>query len=223
MTEAPVVVGIDGSPATEAAIRWAVAEAAARRTGLLLVHAFSWPGYPRPLTTGTPSPAFRAGADQVLAESIAVARKADPEVSVDGVHIDGLPAEVLQKASLEASIVVLGSRRRTGATGLQLAATAHSPVVVVRPGHGDHVLIGYDSSPHSSAALDFGLEYGRLHDLPVRIAAVPRFEPELQVRPGCEFVDVHHLRGRPADELIQLASSAALLVVGARGVGGFAR
>src|SRR4051812_15781046 len=98
MTRSRVVAGIDGSPATEDAVRWAAAEAVARRTGLLLVHAFSWPGFPRPLVDGELPPGFRAGADQVVHDSVELARKLEPTVDVAGCHEDGLPTPVLREA-----------------------------------------------------------------------------------------------------------------------------
>jgi hypothetical protein len=39
---APVVIGVDGSPAGTAALDWAVTEAVLRRRPLVIIHAFAW-------------------------------------------------------------------------------------------------------------------------------------------------------------------------------------
>lgn len=232
MTRSRVVVGIDGSPATEDAVRWAAAEAAARRTGLLLVHAFTWPGFPRPLLDGELPPGFRAGADQVVEDAVELARKLEPTTEVEGCHLDGCPALVLREASRDADVLVTGSygldpavSATMGSTSTQLTANAYCPVVVVRPGAdgggGDHVLIGYDGSPSSSLALDFGLEHARRHHLRVQVVAAQRHEADVRNSAGGQTVELMQIHGRPADEILQLASAARLIVIGARGLGGF--
>ncbi|MFC7615700.1 universal stress protein [Actinokineospora soli] len=53
MSRAPVVVGVDGSESSLAAVGWAAREAAARGTGLRVVHAFIWPMLHVPLGPAT--------------------------------------------------------------------------------------------------------------------------------------------------------------------------
>ncbi|WP_328325672.1 universal stress protein [Kribbella sp. NBC_00382] len=230
MTRSGVVAGIDGSAATEEAVRWAAADAAARRTGLLLVHAFTWPGFPRPLLAGELPPGFRAGADQVVEASVDLARKLEPTTEVEGCHVDGSPDLVLREASRDADVLVIGSRgldpavsAAVGSTRTQLTANAYRPVVVVRAGasSGDHVLIGYDSSPGSSLALAFGLEHAQRHHLSVKVVAAQRHEADVRHRVGTQTVELVQIHGRPAHEILQLASAARLIVIGARGLGGF--
>ncbi len=68
-SEAPVVVGVDGSPASERALAIAFDEASRRATGLVAVHACSAPAiYVFPSVEWT---TFRPQAEEVLAERLA--------------------------------------------------------------------------------------------------------------------------------------------------------
>ena len=224
-----VVAGIDGSPATEAAITWAAAEAASLGAELDLVHASPPP----------PDPS----AQHIVSTAIALARQLQPGITVDGWSETGSPSTALVKASGDARVVVIGSRglglmlgALIGSTGLDLAANAWCPVAVVRPDlnqAGRRVVIGYDGSPASDTALDFGLDYARRHDHAVRVVAAQPpgtelhriTETELQdaVRQrGGHDAELIQITGHPAEHLLRLAADASLIVLGARGRGGFA-
>lgn len=239
MAAKKVVVGIDGAPHCESAIRWGAAEAAARGTGLHLLHAFVWSEFRGvPLGPSDMAPGLRAYADNLVAEAVELARKFEPGVPVTGSKVDGFPSPVLLGASREAALIVIG-RRVTGralrlllsSTGPELAAHAHCPVVVIRPGEdavvGDRVVIGYDGSPTAGAAVDFGLEYARRHDLAARIVTV-RADRDNDVIAGVGAhadepdVELIETSGHPAELLLEWASDAQLVVVGSRGRGGFA-
>lgn len=245
MTEERVVAGIDGSPAAEAAIRWAAAEAASRGIGLRLVHAFVWSEFPGvPLGPSSEAPGLRAAADQTVQESVKFAQKLEPGVPVAGVREDGFPSPVLIRASMKADLVVIGSRglggtlgALIGSTGLDLAAHAHCPVVVVRPDPagrpGNRVLVGYDGSSASSAALNFGLDYARRHGSEVQVVTaqplhtdherVTKLDLESTVlgRPGGQDAELIQIDGNPAEQLLRLSADAQLIVLGSRGRGGF--
>lgn len=243
MTKTRVVAGIDGSAAAEAAIRWAAAEAVSRRTGLLLVHAFVWPEFPVPLGASEAAPGLRAGADKIVRESVELAKTLEPGIEIEGTRVDGFPSPVLLRASRDADLVVIGSRglgialgALVGSTGLDLAANAHCPVVVVRPdlaAEGDHVVVGYDGSSAASLALDFGLDFARRHQLRLRVVAaqpvqteqhrVTREELDNDIRrAGGQDAELIHIEGHPAEQLLRLAADARLIVLGSRGRGGFA-
>ncbi|HEY3560621.1 MAG TPA: universal stress protein [Kribbella sp.] len=173
MKHDPVVVGIDGSPAAEIAIRWGAIEAAALRSPLHLVYAVA-PG-------GSPSLAGEV-VYKAVAQARAQARGLEPRTDIDSRIETGSPSAALVKASGTAALVVIGSRglgvmlgALVGSTGLDLAANARCPVVVVRPDLGAmagiRVVIGYDGSSDSRAAVNFGLDYARRHDLAVRVVA----------------------------------------------------
>jgi nucleotide-binding universal stress UspA family protein len=242
--ERVVVAGIDGSAAAETAIKWAADEAVSRHAMLRLVHAFVWPEFKVPLGASDFAPGLRAGADKIVGESVQLARKLEPGLEIECTRQDGFPAPILLKESKDAGLLVIGSRGLSvtlgaliGSTGLDLAANAHCPVVIVRPDQsidsGDHVLVGYDGSSAGDAALDFAMDYARRHDLRIRVIAVhPRYLADGQVdhhdletvarsRPGGAAIEYVEVTGHPAEQLLQLSLDARLIVLGARGRGGF--
>lgn len=137
-----ILVGVDGSNHSERALEWAVKEAATRHAPLtvLAVHQVpaGWMGhgvaYPEDseLVKQTKTAAQEL-TDKVLA-GVAGAR---PEaVTVEAVN--GIPAQVLIRASADADLVVIGARGGGGFARLTLGSVssqvvnhAHCPVVVV--------------------------------------------------------------------------------------------
>ncbi|NIK59204.1 universal stress protein [Kribbella shirazensis] len=239
MTEQKIVVGIDGRPDCENAIRWGAAEAAARGVGLHLVHAFVWAEFRVPLGPSDMAPGLRAQADLIVAEAVELARKVEPAVTVTGSRVDGFPSAVLLAESRAAGLIVIGSRvtgRLLGlvvsSAGIDLSAHAHCPVVVVRPGEdalaGSRVVIGYDGSPPADAAVEFGLAYARRHELPARIVAVLDDDEDddhdllAAVRPHAHEAELVEVTGHPSELLLEWSADAQLLVIGSRGRGGFA-
>ncbi|HZX04662.1 universal stress protein [Kribbella sp.] len=230
MKHKPVVVGVDGSPAADVAVRWGAIEAAALRSPLHVVYAVP-PG-------DSPS---RAG--DVIYKAVAQARGLQPRIVIDSRIESGSPSSALVKASSSAAVVVIGSRglglmmgALVGSTGLDLAANARCPVVVVRPDLGSmagvRVVIGYDGSPASDTALDFGLGYARRHDLAVRVVAAQPAgtdlhritEAELRAavhERGGHDAELIQITGHPAEHILRLSADASLIVLGARGRGGF--
>jgi nucleotide-binding universal stress UspA family protein len=92
------------------------------------------------------------------------------------------------------------------------------------------VVIGYDGSSPSLKALDFGLEYACRHSLPVQVVVVgqPADDPttdldgRLRSRDGGRDAEIVRVAGHPAEQLLRLSADASLIVLGARGRGGFA-
>ena len=245
MTTTRVVAGIDGSPAAEAAISWAAREARSRNAELGLVHAFVWPMFHVPLGASDCAPGLRAAADRIVHESIELAHKLEPGLTVDGTRKDGFPSPVLIRASELAALLVIGTRglgvtlgALVGSTGLDLVANAHCPVVVVRPDRagesGTRVVVGYDGSSAGSMALDFGLDYARRHGLAVRVVAAQplhtdrdpvtdaELATEVHSRDGGKDAELVRVEGHPAEQLLRMSADARLIVLGSRGRGGFA-
>lgn len=173
-TGAPVVVGIDGSPAALAAVEIAAAEAALRRRPLRIVHAFVWPtistAYP-PAALGTSLPVFRDRAEVFVADAVQLAEKVAPEVAVTGEVQDGPAVPVLLDESRRAHLVVLGDRGLGGFAGLilgsvavQMATHGRCPVLVVRGERrsGGPVVVGVDGSRTSARAFAFAVEEAAL-------------------------------------------------------------
>ena len=137
----PVVVGVDGSPASEAAVAFAVEAAALRGVPLVAVHA--WRDM---LVDPTMAPlvdwdAVESDEREVLAERLAGLRTSHPDLVVRKLVVRDRPARALVDESRGAQLVVVGSRGRGGLRGLllgsvsqQLLHHAHCPVAVVRAG-----------------------------------------------------------------------------------------
>ncbi len=169
-TGAPVVVGVDGSEVALHAVRAAAREAADRHRPLRVVHAFIWPLMGVPLGPAPGAPAgggLRNQAEQCVAEAVAEAGKAAPDVAVSGTVVDGAAAAVLLAESRDAALVVLGSRGLGGFAGLligsvavQVSSRADCPVLVVRgePRADGPVVVGVDGSELSQEAVGFAFE-----------------------------------------------------------------
>ena len=126
----PVVLGADGSAASDAAVRFAFREAEARRIPLLAVCAL------------TDAPGVCGGARAVeedFSRALSAHEKEFPEVTVMRQVSVGSPrAELLHEAA-GAPILVVGSRGRGGFAEMNLGSVAHAvlhhapcPVAIVR-------------------------------------------------------------------------------------------
>ncbi|SEB96686.1 universal stress protein [Streptomyces sp. TLI_105] len=135
-----VVVGVDGSPSSYAALRRAVRQALRSGATLDVVGVYDVPG-----ATGWSAPPVDAAfveeqAAKALSEELGSALSRIGEVPPLEQHIvRGNPAEVLIEASARAELLVVGSRGRGGFTSLllgsvgqQCAVHASCPVVIVR-------------------------------------------------------------------------------------------
>jgi nucleotide-binding universal stress UspA family protein len=135
---APVVVGIDGSPASELATAIAFEEASRRGAELKAVHA--WSDIEAVELPGLDWTIFKEDADRILAERLAGWQEQFPDVTVRRVVVCDRPARQLIKQAESAQLVVVGSHGR-GAVGTMLLgsvsnAVLHStstPVIVARP------------------------------------------------------------------------------------------
>jgi nucleotide-binding universal stress UspA family protein len=188
---AAIVVGVDGSPASVHAVDWATREALSQNCPLRIVHAFLWPLYNVPLGPppfGPPDAGFEHFAERILAHAADRARRAAPGLDVSTSLPVRAPAAALIEASHDAALVVVGHRGLggfagllLGSVGVQTAAHAACPVVVVRgsypgetsdngrgrPGPAGHVVVGVDGSDLSSLAVDFAFAHAALHGLGV--------------------------------------------------------
>jgi nucleotide-binding universal stress UspA family protein len=142
--DGPVVVGVDGSPASEAAIELAFAEAAYRDSDLHAILAWTDTVYPMgPDGGGYQALEWRdvvQEARELLAERLAGWREKYPRVTVHRWVENGRPAKALLEAAAGAQLLVVGSRGRGGFAGLLLGSVSqamihHSPcpVLVARP------------------------------------------------------------------------------------------
>jgi nucleotide-binding universal stress UspA family protein len=135
----PVVVGVDGSQGSTAAVDFAVESAVLRGVPLVAVHA--WRDV---LVDATMAPlvdwdAVESDEREVLAERLAGTRAEHPDLVLRRLVVRDRPARALVDESRNAQLVVVGSRGRGGMQGLllgsvsqQLLHHAHCPVAVVR-------------------------------------------------------------------------------------------
>ena len=135
---APVVVGIDGSPASEAATAIAFDEASRRGVDLVAVHA--WSDRAVDELPGVEWLDVQKQAEEALAERLAGWQERYPDVTVRRVVALDRPAHQLLEQSESAQLTVLGSHGRGGFTGMLLGSvssavsqSARMPVIVARP------------------------------------------------------------------------------------------
>jgi nucleotide-binding universal stress UspA family protein len=132
-----VVVGIDGSAHSDAALRWALAEAEAHQDGRVTA-VFSWQlpfvGFPGAFD---PAEVEQSAKDFLIERVSAVAPS--PRVPLIPLVAQGDPAEALVVASMEADQLVVGTRGRSpfmgavlGAVSLRCATAATCPVTLVK-------------------------------------------------------------------------------------------
>ena len=133
----PVLLGIDGSPASDAATQLAFDEASRRGVGLVALHAWSDVGvFP---ALGEDWREYEQEGHAVLAERLAGWQEQYPDVAVTRRIVCDRPARWLLDEAAKAQMVVLGSRGRGGFSRMLLgsvstavAERSTTPVVVVR-------------------------------------------------------------------------------------------
>lgn len=135
----PVVVGVDGSPTSEAAVAFAFAAADLRRAPLTAVHLW-WDQRGEPTEARlTDWKAYEENERELLGERLAGYGGQYPDVRVGHVVAAGKPAHALVEQSRTAQLVVVGSRGRGNAAGLLLGSVSHAllhgsacPIAIVR-------------------------------------------------------------------------------------------
>lgn len=242
---APIVVGVDGSQGSHAAVEWAAFEARRRRLSLRMLCA---------LGQVDASPPEYADAGDRLSDAVKLAAGVAPsaEVTTD-VATEGAAA-ALVAASETASLVVVGSRGLAPMSGMllgsvsrQVAEHAASDVVVVpgfRPVAYREIVVGVDGSGGGEQALEYAFDEAEARNAALRavhaiVSPLPlieddrpmeersrwlsdRLAPWIDKHPGVR-VTPRLVRGSPVYALATTAMHADLLVVGARGLGGFPR
>jgi nucleotide-binding universal stress UspA family protein len=132
----PVVVGVDGSPISEAALAYAFEAADARSTDLVVVHA--WRDL-LPDQVTLLDDAIEQQARAELSERLAGWCGKYPDLRVRRVVVRDSPAKAILEESVTAQLVVLGSHGRGSVDALLLGSVSNAvlhradcPVVVVR-------------------------------------------------------------------------------------------
>ncbi|MCU7826445.1 universal stress protein [Kitasatospora sp. DSM 101779] len=134
-TERPpyLVAGVDGSPASRAALAYAFAAAAARGADLRTL----WVWQPS-LLESTDEVVVLQKCRRLLHETVAEQAEDYPDTTVTRQVVRGHPVEELAEAAERACALVVGRRGRGGFTGMRLGSVphgllhrAHCPVTVV--------------------------------------------------------------------------------------------
>ncbi|MFD0274236.1 universal stress protein [Kitasatospora sp. NPDC127111] len=128
-----LVVGVDGSPASHAALAHAFETAATRDADVLAL----WVWQPS-LLESTDEVVVLQKCRRLLFEAVTEHAATYPDVAVTRQVVRGHPVEELAKASEDALAVVVGRRGRGGFTGMRLGSVphgllhrAHCPVITV--------------------------------------------------------------------------------------------
>ena len=144
-----IVVGVDGSPGSLDALRFAIEEA--RLSNATVKAVVAWHVPPAAYGVGWSVPiddeSFRLAAQAKLAKALEEVGTADCGVTVIPELVRGQPADVLCEAAESAALLVVGSRGFGGFRGLllgsvsqQCAHHAPCPIVITPPRHApqDH-------------------------------------------------------------------------------------
>jgi nucleotide-binding universal stress UspA family protein len=133
------VVGVDGSPHSEAALRWALADAEKHdgQVTALFVWQVPFSSFPGLFDRE----ALEKASKEFLIERVS-AVEPTPSVPLLPLVAEGDPSEALIAASNDADLLVLGTRGRSrlvgllvGSVSMQCAAAARCPVVLIKEGY----------------------------------------------------------------------------------------
>lgn len=131
-----VVVGVDGSPHSAAALRWAISEAAGHHGEVVAVLAWQMPfvSIPGAYDRAEMEQSYKDYLLQAISDAVP-----SPSVPLISVVAEGEPIESLIEAAKGADLLVLGIKGHSRYAGLMLgsvsaacAANAPCPVVLLR-------------------------------------------------------------------------------------------
>ncbi len=135
-----IVVGVDGSSHSLAALRWACDEARLRHDSLELVAAWSIPSTALDIASEDVVGALLGAAEEAIVAARKEVASCGPELEVKTEVRQGQPARILVEQAGGADLLVLGSRGLGDFKSLLLGSVSqecshHSPVplVIVRP------------------------------------------------------------------------------------------
>jgi len=120
-----VVVGVDGSASSTAALHTAFDYAATRESELVVVHAWEAKGIEDPtLETDSSWPAYESHLEQAVTREIASRSAEHPAVKVRHDVVRDSPVSALTQAADSADLVVVGARGTGGFAGLHLGSVS---------------------------------------------------------------------------------------------------
>ncbi|AEX45216.1 hypothetical protein CDHC01_2164 [Corynebacterium diphtheriae HC01] len=170
-----VVVAVDGSEASQNAVRWAANTANKRGVPLRLAASYTMPQFLYAEGMVPPQELF----DELQSETMdmieaarVVAHEVAPDIKIGYVIAEGSPIDMLLDMSSDVTMIVMGSRGLGGLSGMVMgsvsaAVVSHAdcPVVVVRSDNHvtetnkyGPVVVGVDGSDVSQRATEFAFE-----------------------------------------------------------------
>ncbi|MEV0374055.1 universal stress protein [Streptomyces sp. NPDC050636] len=181
-TEPAVTVGLDGSPESLAAARWAAHEAERRGLTVRLLHAWIMLS---PEPTDVPAEMDQNyWARRIVRDAQAELQGRHPGLSVTVDLVAEEPATALLRAAVESQLLVLGSRGLEtvesfflGDVSMHVVARAERPVVLVRagmheaepsPAHAGGVVAGLGLHGSCDSVLDFAFAAAAQRGVPLR-------------------------------------------------------
>jgi len=182
-----IVVGVDGSDASNRALRWAADQARADHRAITLAHALTTvaPAYvgAAMVNVADAREALVLSARPVLDAARDEVTRIAPDVEVREVVEFADAGELLIGMSSTAAMVVVGSHGRgtvlsklLGSVGVRVMRRAHCPVAVVRPSNPgtvrNGVLVGLDALPESHPVLELAYREASRRGLPLTVLHV---------------------------------------------------
>jgi len=217
-----VVVGVDGSAGSAAAVRWAAHLAESNRDLLAIVH--SSDACDSVLAQSSAVRAeLRAAVRPLVDAAREIAALAEPALPVRSEILLGTPWRQLADLSRRAGLLVVGrsgqNRARTvllGSTPTRLAARTSCPLAVVPAGAmwpPERVVVGVGAQPEDAELLRYAEATAASIRVPLTAVHVsPDGTPPVGMEPSGAQV----LTGRPTVELTRFCRPRDLLVIGRR-------
>lgn len=222
MIDPQIVVGVDGSPGAQQALRWAAAEAQRRNVRLLI--AYSGDAEPKPgADVEEPGPVGRS----VLTDSVALVfeQGIDCDIRTTSHHQPAVP--FLLGLGEQADLVVVGAHGSAGETGgslgsvaYRVAAHASCPVAVVgqlpRVANAATAVgvdstqrrqlsVGVTASPHGLPALEVAFAEAALRDVPLNaVHSWAEFDPVEIAGTAGLYLGAKEFRRRQEDRVASL-------------------
>ncbi len=244
-----IVVGVDGSAPSYAAVRWAAQDAAMRAANLKLVHIVAAPAVTQTLTPVTTTmERSDEHTRRIVGDAAELVRRT---ANAMGAAVPAIESEIYYSAAIptlielsaDAEMVVLGTRghgtfRRglAASTSTALIHHAHCPVALIHdnaaPPADAPVVVGINCSPVSVVRFATQIAYQEAAQRGVGLIAVHAWsDTNLFTVPGVNWTSLHDeyptvrvrrviLPEQSARNLAQVAEGAQLLVVGSDGRGG---
>lgn len=181
--ERPLIVGLDGSSTGDAAVQWAVEEAALGGLPLLLLSGFTTPV--ANMSDGVPASSTWLAGDEAHGEAqrsvdLALTKIGTeyPTVDVSGRVARGNIYDEVLTSARHADMVIIGARGgfhlfHAGLLGTPLTRRSPAPVVVTPTGLAakpdGEVVVGITRGDDAHPVLAYAFEYAQRHTAPVRV------------------------------------------------------